>query len=285
MPGTILLGVDVESADESSAMYSQYGAEMLAATGIRATWYVTGRTLERYPHLFRRAEGTALVELQAHTYDHILLKTVLTRIPPGLTIHGKTDWWMTRGGSNEEIDRDLARCQGVFRDALGRTAAGLTGPWAYYRGLGDRPDLLEIVGRHGFRLLRTFGRNETDGQPVPMEWQPFFYAPQGFPDILEILIHDYQDDYLFREFSGLPDASTYPAHLREVADRVAREDLVWSLCTHDHGCRTHEAFKAKTAWLEDIVRYARSLGIRFVTASEYYAERLGARPTIVGGAP
>lgn len=278
MPGTILLGIDVETAEESSATYADRGPDLLADLGIRATWYVTGRTLERYPDRFRRADASDRLDLQAHTYDHILLKTVLVQVPPGLTIHGRTDFFMEPGATLDQIDRDLARCQQVFRDVLGRPALGLTGPWAYYRGLADRPDLLAIVCRHGFRILRTFGRDEHDGQPVPMTWQPFFYAVQGFPDVLELLIHDYQDDFYFAAFNGLPDASTYPAHLRRMADRVAADGLVWSLCTHDHQCATPDAFQAKTAWLRDLVGYGKSIGIRFLTASQYYDERLAARP-------
>jgi peptidoglycan/xylan/chitin deacetylase (PgdA/CDA1 family) len=278
MPGTILLGVDVETAGAGSAVYARKGVEFLRRHGIAATWYVTGRTLERYPSLFVEAEGSGVTDLQAHTYDHILLKTVLVQVPPGLTVHGRTDFYMQRGASVGEIEADLSRCQKVFEDVLGRPACGLTGPWAYYRGLGDRPDLLEIVHAHGFRFLRTFGRDARDGQPVPMEWQPAFYGPQGFPDVLELMIHDYQDDFYFAAFTGAADASEYRAHLRSVADRVAADDIVWSLCTHDHNCETDEAFAAKTAWLADLVDYARAAGIRFVTGSQYYAQRLAGRP-------
>jgi peptidoglycan/xylan/chitin deacetylase (PgdA/CDA1 family) len=276
MPGTILLGIDVETANESAAVYARQGVAFLARRGLRATWYVTGRTLARYPALFLDADRSGAVDLQGHTYDHILLKSVLTEVPPGCTVCGRTDVFFKRGASPAEVDADLGRCQQVFEDVLGRRARGLTCPWAYYRGLGDRPDLLEIVYAHGFRFLRSFGRDARDGQPVPMEWQPAFYAPQGFADVLELMIHDYQDDYLFAEFTGAADASGYPAHLRAVADRVAAEGLVWSLCSHDHNCDTPEAFAAKTAWLGGAVDYAKSLGIRFVTASEYYAERRGA---------
>ena len=163
--------------------------ELFHELNVPVTWYLTGRTLESYPDVFRDVDASDCVELQAHTYDHILLKTVLMRVPEGKRIHDKTDWYMHRGGSPEEIDRDLARCQRVFSDVLGRRATGLTGPWGYYRGLGDRPDLLEIVHKHGFRILRTFARDENDAQPVPLDWRPFFYEVQGFPDVLECLVH------------------------------------------------------------------------------------------------
>jgi peptidoglycan/xylan/chitin deacetylase (PgdA/CDA1 family) len=180
MSGTILLGIDVETTGAASATYARHGPDLLAAEGIRATWYVTGQSLERDPDLFIAADRSGVVDLQSHTYSHMLLKTVLIQAPPGRLVCGAKDWFLKRGGTNEEIDQDLARCQKLFRDVLGRPAVGLCGPWNYYRGLGDRPDLLEITHRHGFRILRTAGRNEQDYLPVPLEWQPYFYAVQGF---------------------------------------------------------------------------------------------------------
>jgi len=278
MPGTILFGIDVESASEASVGFATYGAELFQELGIPVTWYLTGQTLERYPQVFQRVDALQGIELQAHTYSHLLLKTVLLQVPPGMRIHDSTDYFMCRGGSLEEVEKDLARCQQVFRQVLGRTATALTGPWGYYRGLGDRPDLLEVVDRHGFRILRTFARNETDGQPVPLAWQPFCYRVQGFPHILEIMVHDYQDDFYWREFTQLSPQPCYADHLRTVADQVAQQDLVWSLCSHDHRCATREGFQQKGTWYRAIIEHALGLGIRFLSATQYYQERLAELP-------
>ena len=277
MPPTAYVGIDVETASESSENYARLGVELLEQEDLCATWYVTGKTLEKYPDAFVEAEKSGRVDLQAHTYCHLLLKTVWMEIPPGRTYAGRTDWLCNRGGTNDEIEADLARCQEVFRSVLGRPARGLTGPWGYYRGLGDRPDLLDIVSRHGFRFLRTFARNERDGEPIPLEWQPFFYEPQGHGDVLELMVHGYQDDGAFAQLTGLADPKDYVAYLRGLADRVAAEDRVWSMCSHDHRCQTPEAFRLKTGWLRETIRYAKSLGIRFVTASQFYAQRLAER--------
>jgi len=276
MPGTILIGVDVETAGESSVNYARLGVEMLEAEGVCATWYVTGKTLAYCGDALREADRAACVEIQAHTYDHLLLKSVCIEIPPGRTYAGAAGWLFRRGGSPEQIDADLAKCQQTFADVLGREATALTGPWGYYRGLADRPDLLEIVYARGFRILRTFARNETDGEPIPLQWQPRFYEPQGFGDVLELMIHGYQDDSAFGWLTG-GDRTDYAAFLREMADRVAAEDLVWGLCSHDHSCETPEAFVGKTSWLRETIRYARSLGIRFATASQLYTEKMAGR--------
>jgi hypothetical protein len=275
--GRIVFGVDVETASEDATGFARYGAALFRELGIPVTWFLTGKTLQRYPDAFREVEAAGGIELQAHTYDHILLKTVLMKVPKGKTIHGSTGWFFFRGGSLDEIDADLARCQDVFERVLGRRATGLTGPWGYYRGLGDRPDLLELVDRHGFRMLRTFARNEHDAQPVPLEWQPFFYTVQGFPHILELLVHDYQDDFYWEAFEDRREGESYADRLKSVARRVAGEDLTWSLCSHDHACATREGFDKKGRWFKEIAEYALHLGSRFLSATEFYSEMLARR--------
>jgi len=282
MPGTILFGIDVETASEDAVAFAERGQELFHELNVPVTWYLTGRTLERYPDVFRAIDGDDLIELQAHTYSHVLLKTVLIRIPEGKTIHGSTDWYMERGSSLETIESDLGRCQAVFQNVLGRRANAMTGPWCYYRGLGDRPDLLEMVHRHGFNVLRTFGRDEDDGQPVPLEWQPFFYKAQGFPAVLEIMVHGYQDDFYWSAFTGEKDPRKYVEHLKSFADKAAKEDLTWSLCSHDHRCATEEGFQNKAQWYRAVIGHALRLGVRFLPVTQYYNEKIVERDTSWG---
>lgn len=272
MPGTILFGIDVETASDHTVGFIKYGVPFFEGLEVPVTWYVTGKTLEKYPDLFREVDGHPLIDLQAHTYGHILFKTVWMKIPPGKTIHGSKDHFVNRGESPETIDADLRRCQGVFQEVLGRRALGLTTPWAYYRGLGDRPDLLEIVYNHGFRFLRSFGRNEIDGQPVSLEWQPFAYAFHGYHDMAELLIHDYQDDFYWEMFTNPGPGETYGDHMMEVVDRVVENDLVLSTASHDHGTATEEGFRKKSDWYRAFLEYAKRKGVRFVTGSQFYRE-------------
>jgi alpha-amylase/alpha-mannosidase (GH57 family) len=277
MPGTILFGIDVESASEESAGFARFGAELFRDLGVPVTWYLTGKTLDLYPDIFREIEAGDGIELQAHTYSHILLKTVLIQVPEGCTVHEKTDWHLERAGTLDEIDADLERCQRVCQKILGRRPTGLTTPWGYYRGLADRLDLLEIVDRHGFKILRSFARNERDGNPVPLEWQPFFYEVQGFPHILECMVQDYQDDFYWEAFARPAEGELYADHLRTVAQKVADEDLVWSIASHDHHCATREGFNRKGDWYRALIEHALGLNIRFLTATQYYNEKLSQR--------
>ena len=274
MPGTILLGIDVETASEHAEGYVRYGRKLYHELNIPVTWYVTGATLQKYPQQFSEIEDDPLVELQSHTFGHTLLKTVFMDLPAGISAHGKSDWYLKAGGSLDQIEEDLKQCERVFLQVLGRKPIGLTGPWGYYRGLQDRPDILEVIHTHGYRYLRTFARDARDCQPVPLDWQPFWYEAQGFADILELCVHDYQDDFYWKAFARPRPNQTYAEHLKQVADRVAKEDLIWSAASHDHGCATQEGFWQKGAWIEDFVRYAKGLGIRFLSGSMVYEEQL-----------
>ena len=61
------------------------------------------------------------------------------------------------------------------------------------------------------------------------------------------------------------------------ADNVAEKNLTWSLCSHDHGCATRQGFEKKGRWFSAIVKYARDLGIRFLSVSRYYEEMVKCR--------
>lgn len=280
MPGTILFGIDVETAPEHSLGFASYGAELFHELGVPVTWCLTGKTLVKHPDVFAALEGDDPIEFQAHTYGHLLLKTVLMKIPEGKRLHDRTDRFTKRGASLPEIDDDLARCQEAFETILGRRAVAFTGPWGYCRGLGDRPDILEVAYRHGFRILRTFARDADDGQPVPIEWQPFFYgfhAREGLGGVLELMIHGYQDDFCWRAFTEPREGERYVDYLKSLADRAAADDLTWGLCSHDHGCATREGFEEKGGWFREIMEYAKGLGVRFLTASAYWEEMVAKR--------
>ncbi len=281
MPGTIIFGIDVESASEDSRGFTQYGAQLFNELECPVTWYLTGKTLEMFPEEFKALdsgiEKNGFIDIQAHTYDHILFKTVLIKVPQGKTIHDKTDWFIKEGSAIEVVDEDLGRCQKVFENLLGRRPIGLTTPWGYYRGLADRPDLLRIVDKHGFKVIRSFARDENDCNPVPIEWQPFFHDVQGFPHILDCMVHGFQDDFYW-EMIGKPDmGGTYFDYLKTLADEVAAKDLVWSMASHDHWCATREGFEKKGTWYREIIKYAKGIGIEFQTVTDFYNEMCASR--------
>ena len=123
------------------------------------------------------------------------------------------------------------------------------------------------------RWVRTNARDCRDCQPTPFTEQPFFYADQGFPDILELGVQGYQDDFYWDRFDNRSHGDTYQDYLFAMLPEVCRNNWVWNLCSHDHGTPTkQDFFETKGKWLEDVIVRAKDLGIRFVSSGELYRE-------------
>ena len=102
----------------------------------------------------------------------------------------------------------------MLRTTLGVECIGLTGPWCYYRGLRDRPDILQVLWEEGIRFTRTDGRNERDWHPVAIDLQPYWYDALGFPEMLEIPIHGWHDCVIRGEVLGWEDLDGYVASVQ-----------------------------------------------------------------------
>jgi hypothetical protein len=146
---------------------------------------------------------------------------------------------------------------------------GLTGPWCYYRGLRDRPDILQVLWKEGIRFTRTDGRNERDWHPVSIDLQPYWYDALGFPDVLEIPIHGWHDCVIRDEVLGWDDVDGYVESVRPYLDRAAAEDSIFSLCQHDwSSIRADPQMRATEA----LIHYAQERGLRFMSYRACYDE-------------
>ena len=160
----------------------------------------------------------------------------------------------------------------VIEELLQVDCHGLTGPWGYCRGLVDRPDLLQILRDNGIRWIRTNARDHRDCQPTPFSEQPFFYADQGFPEILELGIQGYQDHFYWERFDDRSHGESYQDYLFAMVDETARNGWLWNLCSHDHGTPTRRDFEEKCGWLGDLIARAKATGLRFASPPEIYEE-------------
>ncbi|MBC7327174.1 polysaccharide deacetylase family protein [bacterium] len=257
---TLLIGYDVESGEpDVTRRFLELAWELHNRYLAPCSFFLVGRTLEIVgAEAFKPFVNNPLFDLQQHTYSHLLLKTVY--IDDGEKIQ------LVRGGTLEEIERDVSKASRLLKDMLGIDCIGLTGPWGYYRGLCDRADILEILHKIGIRFTRTWARNEKDYQPTPFEVQPFWYEHSGFPDILECPCQGYQDIYWYWIYGE--DMEGYKAYLRECADLVRERNWVWGYGAHDH-----TAIKDKNlSQIEFLIKYAQDIGIKIQTYKDFYEE-------------
>lgn len=229
------------------------------------TFFLVGQTAEHSEEDLKRFVGASLFDLQSHTYSHLLLKTVCMQKGDQTTVY--------RGGTLAEIERNVRRGLAVLEERLGVRAEGLCGPFGYYRGLSDRPDILGILGGLGIRFTRTYARDCRDYQPVGWEAQPFWYEAQGHPEILEIPVQGWQDVYL-REALGWEAVEAFADHLCSDLEEALAGNKVWSFATHDWSAIRNDL---ELTAMRRLITVAQERGVRLLTHCAFYRERMETR--------
>jgi len=220
----LLIGYDVEKLDDPEITRAFLHRAREVHREHPCTLFLLGKVIENNARDLEKLADDPMFDFQQHTYSHRLLKTVCMERDGEVTVY--------HGMPFSEIEDEVGRTSELLKKRFGKECLGITGPWGYYRGLADRPDILEILHRLGIRFTRTYGRDHHDFQPVAFEIQPFRYAPQGFGDMLEFPIHGWQDVY-WRDINGWDNVDGYVSYLLECLDYIADRDLVWSHGTHD----------------------------------------------------
>jgi hypothetical protein len=273
MSGTIIFGYDVETASESTSGFLEGASALHDKYKVPWSIYLTGMTVEGRTEAITRLVSNPLLTIGQHTYSHLLLKSVYMTPGDGKPIHDAFPNYFKKGGSLSEIREEIQKTQTLISDLLGVESRGLTGPWNYYRGLVDRPDVLQILQENGILWVRTNGRDYRDCQPTPLAAQPFFYKDQGFPNILELGIQGYQDEFYWDRFDDRRHGNTYQDYLEAALNEIEKNNWVWSVCCHDHDTPTKEAFfETKGKWIEWLILHAMTLGIRCLSPLELYDE-------------
>jgi peptidoglycan/xylan/chitin deacetylase (PgdA/CDA1 family) len=258
-----LIGYDVEHLDPAvTRRFLDRAVELHHEYQVPATLFVLGETLERNVDALARIVGDPLFDVQQHTYTHKPLKTLVQRNAAGTRL--------IAGGSLERTRAEVTRTSDLLERALGVDCTGLTGPYGYYRGLSDRPDILEVLWDCGIRFLRTDARDQHDWQPVPFDVQPYRYACQGFPELLEFGIQGWQD-CLLREELGWSDHAGYLAEVERGLDAIVERGLVWSYLQHDWSSLRADADLALT---EAVLKAVRERQITTETYVAYAAREL-----------
>jgi peptidoglycan/xylan/chitin deacetylase (PgdA/CDA1 family) len=258
---TMLIGYDVEWRGEGDVTprFLEQARSLHNRLDVPATLFVVGQTFERWVPQFQAITGDPLFDIQQHTYSHQLLKTVY--IEDGRSVR------VVRGVTLEETREEVRKTSALLAQHLGVQCTGLTGPWCYYRGLRDRPDILQVLWEEGIRFTRTDGRNERDWHPVSIDLQPYWYDALDFPDVLEIPIHGWHDCVVRDEVLGWENVDGYVESVRPYIERAAAEDKVFSLCQHDwSSIRADPQMRAT----ETFIGYAQELGLRFMSYRSFY---------------
>lgn len=284
---TLLIGYDTESAavGEGLARFigpdvPQYRAALDPETTRRGvgllarlheeleapcTFFVCGRTLLHALDAFEPLAGTDLFDIQQHTYSHVVFRDVRYQAA------GSETEAVLPETPHVALRAELTFTSELIRKYLGRACLGVRTPFGHYRGLRDRPDLLEIVRETGHRYVTSWGRNEQNGNPTPFV-QPFAYADEGFPGILEIPFQFWLDGIWF-DAHGYGEGLGFRRALRDAIDAICDQDIVFATAFHEW-CAV-EANEEGTGWIRGLIERARERDVEIMSYSEYWARTAG----------
>ena len=223
-----------------------------------ATLFLCGRTITHALPAIHRAQEVALFDYGQHTYSHVLFKD---------------DHWeggVFRASPPEALVHEVHASQDLLKQHLGVDGIGMRTPHGYWQGLRGRPDLLEIVDDAGLKYLTSWGRNEEGGNPTPLDIQPFWYAEEGFPEILEIPFQFWLDGTWFPTH-GNDRGRDFIEALKGAVDYIIEHDLVYGVCFHDWAMLHYD--EEGTRWVWGLLEYARSRGVEISSYNQYYAQQ------------
>lgn len=145
-----------------------------------ATFCICGALLEqagpRYAELLRGE----LFDVHSHTYTHMRLKRAHECEPP-----------VDLAQARDEIERTAA----LLERHLGVSNPGLRTPGGFYRGLRGATELLALLAELEVPFVSSDARGPQETVPSPLT-EPYWYAEDGFPHLLELPAHDWHENVL-----------------------------------------------------------------------------------------
>jgi peptidoglycan/xylan/chitin deacetylase (PgdA/CDA1 family) len=249
--------LDPESTRRGVALLERLHRELDAP----CTFFVCGRTLLHALDAFEPIAGSPLFDIQQHTYSHVVFRDVRYQA------EGAEAEAVIPETPHVALHEELRFTSDLLRRYLGRECIGVRTPFGYYRGLCDRPDLLEIVRDTGHRFVTSWGRNEENGNPTP--WvQPFHYEEEGYADLLEIPFQFWLDGVWF-DVHGYDQGAAFGRALRGAIDEIAEQDLVFATAFHEWVAL--EANEEGTGWIRTLIEHARERGVEIRSYADYWA--------------
>lgn len=251
-----------ELPDETTALGLEVITRNHRHLDVPGTLFVCGRTLIHALPALVAARDTGLFDIQQHTYSHVLFKAdrwqggVFHPSPPHALAH------------------ELEASSALIGQHLDLECIGLRTPHGYWQGLSDRPDLIAILAEAGIRFVSSWGRNADNGNPTPLDIQPFWYDQQGYPDILELPFQHWLDGFWFEEY-GRDRGHEFREVLKAAIDTIVDQDLVYGACFHEWAMLLYD--EAGTGWARGMMEYALERGVEVMSYGDYYARAARAR--------
>ena len=162
-------------------------AEVHLRHGAPATFFIVGCLAQAAGARLREVLDHDLFELESHSSTHQNMLAIRD--------------------DAAAVRHELVDSKAVIEDLFGREVTGFTAPGGSDRGFLGETRLLEALWEAGYRYVRTLSWQPGNLAPAPLT-QPFWFADDGFPELLEISAHAWHDNILTGPALGLPGAHT-----------------------------------------------------------------------------
>ncbi len=255
--------------DEAVAGVAQI-CRVLERHEVPATFFIVGALLEKAgDRLASILRNTPLVEVQSHSYSHMAIKSEETAVA-------------------DQLRRELGRTSDLIAAHFGARPIGFCAPGNFYRGLQGCRKPLQALWDEGYRFIGTDGEGPR-GQPMPAPFtQPYWYAEDGFPDLLEEPVTGWHCNMLFntggqsdgwKPAPGLPDGTVLDAlpvtvdeglQVRKKEFRYAMDNgLVYAPGNHPWSLYR---FDPEMTHLSALIEMAKANGVPVLNCTQLYEE-------------
>ncbi len=160
------------------------------------TFFILGQYLEACLEYFPRetlheifSPANPLIEIAQHSYSHAIFRPITWKNDPIL--------------SEKEFAEDLARANDALEDILDVKPEGFRTPVGYDKDISDNPRLLFDINHLNLSYVSSDLRSSRSLNAVlGRKRQPHSYQNVGFPGIVEIPSHGWQDNVFTQEHSN-----------------------------------------------------------------------------------
>lgn len=150
-------------------------ADVHRQKNLPATFFLVGELVEHAASELRAILDDPLFDLQCHSYTHANIIAI--------------------ANDTQTLRHELIDSKQRIEDTFGKAVIGFTSPAGFSDGLRGQPQILEALWNAGYRYLRSVGLGPFNTIPALLS-QPFWYADDGYPEILEIGLHAWHDNVL-----------------------------------------------------------------------------------------
>lgn len=185
-PGSELRKKQIDFIRKLNTMFDQ--------EGVPRTFFILGHYLESclndydtdsLREIYNR--NNPLLEIQQHSYSHPILRPIKGREEKKVI-------------TPQEFAKDVQQAGEIIEKILGVYPDGIRTPLGYHHDLSDIPEILEELHRMGVRYVSSDLRSEESLEaPLNKKRQPHDYGNIGYPTIIEIPSHGWQDPIFTQE--------------------------------------------------------------------------------------